>query len=61
MDSPAIASRMPLEGQFGVFASRRPAMGACRVRGDRGMFDRAGRRLAKTWPPQALGIEIAEA
>lgn len=30
-----------------VSASRRPVMGACRVRGDRGVFDRAGRRLAE--------------
>ena len=31
-----------------VSASRRPVKGACRVRGDRGVFDRAGRRLAET-------------
>jgi hypothetical protein len=31
-----------------VIASRRPTKGACRVRGDRGMFVRVGRRLAVT-------------
>jgi hypothetical protein len=48
MESTSKVTRLPLESHFRVFASRRPAMGACRVRGDRGVFDRAGRRLAKT-------------
>ena len=41
------------EDPYPVSASRRPVMGACRVRGDRGVFDRAGRRLAETffWGP----------
>ncbi len=37
-----------------VFASRRPVTGASRVRGDRGGFVRAGRRLAGT---ESIGPE----
>lgn len=39
-----------------VAASRRPATGAIRVRGDRGWFVRAGRRLAATFGRNVGGI-----
>ena len=45
---------------LGVFASRRPIMGASRVRGDRGGFVRMGRRLAKMKTAvEALGEQQA--